>query len=488
MLSVDFNKKYIMETIRKVAIFKINEQNYIAFHFPTFTMLRVEEKNINAFKLLLEESSNDEEIAHNCNLEISYIKELKEQIPKEFYSEELFENDHQTQISQLTFLCSTNCNLRCKYCYAQDGSYEYPAENMPPETAEKTIEFFVDKYKNIASVLFFGGEALLNFEMIKAAVEKFKNLHLQGKISEIPRYSLISNGTLLNDEIIEYLSLNKFSLTISIDGNKIINDKLRIFPNGKGTFDVILNNILKIKKNYPNINIAWESTFTNVHESLGMTVEDVNNTLKEITGIEEGMIIPAIKSDHTNFEPNLKEVKKDLKKMFHDDWQNVYEGKRINDVDFLGTIVKFMDKSSSRYMCAMGFFLFSIAPNGDIFPCHMLTSGKKPDFFIGNINDDKDHLFSNIQKMSDKLKTYDKAKNSNCNNCFAAGFCGFCPAIHILENDFKVTEQYEDTCKLVQNQVKDFLFRMAEIRLDENKWNNLLKSVDISFTENTIVC
>lgn len=477
-----------METIRKVAIFKINEQNYIAFHFPTYTMLRVEEKNINIFKHLLKESYKDEEIANNCNSEISYIKEIKEQIPQEFFSEELFENKNQTEISKLIFLCTTNCNLRCKYCYAQDGSYEYPAENMPIETAEKTIDFFVEKYKYIDSILFFGGEALLNFNMIKVAVEKLQNLHLTGKISEIPRYSLITNGTLLNDEIIEFLSLYNFNLTISIDGSKIINDKLRIFANGEGTFDIIVNNIRKIKNSYPNINIAWESTFTNVHENLGMTVEDVSATLKEITGIEDGMIIPAIKSGDTNYAPNLKEVKKDLKKMFHDDWQNVYEGKRINDIDFLGTIVNFMDKSCSRYMCAMGFFAFSIAPKGDIFPCHMLTSGKKREFFIGNVHDNKDHLFSNIQKMGDKLTIYDKAKNKNCNNCYAVGFCSFCPAIHILENDFEVTEQYQDTCKLVKSQVEDFLIKMAEIRIDENKWNNLLKSIDISYAENSKVC
>jgi uncharacterized protein len=477
-----------METIKKVSIFRIDKENHLAFHFPTYSMLKVEEKNVNAFKLLLRQEKSDEEIAAVSNCDLGYIKELKEQIPQKFYSEELFEDKHQTEISQLTFLCSTNCNLRCKYCYAQEGSYEYPPENMDSEIALKTIDFFVEKYTGIESILFFGGEALLNFEMIKAVVEKFKNFNLIGEISYEPDYSLITNGTLLDDEIIEFLSEHHFNLTVSLDGNKAVNDELRVFPNDKGTFDIIVRNIKKIRNSYPNINVGWESTYTNVHEEMGITVDDVRESLKEITGIEDGIIVPAIKSNGVSFEPNLIKVEKEFSKMLHEDWQNVYEGKRINDLDFLGTIVHFMDKLFSRYMCAMGVFAFSIAPNGDIFPCHLITSGKNPDYLIGNINDDKDLLDKNFIRISEKLKIYDKAKNEKCSSCFAVGFCGFCPAVHILENDFQVAEQYEDTCKMVKSQVEDFLIKMAAIRMDEKKWNNLLHSIDISYVKKTKVC
>ncbi|RPH32209.1 MAG: radical SAM protein [Bacteroidales bacterium] len=477
-----------METIRKVAIFRIDEKNHLAFHFPTFSMLRVEDENINVFKMLIGKQNSVEEIASICSVDISYVKGLQNQIPLDFFSDELFEDKNQTEISQLTFLCSTSCNLRCKYCYAQEGSYDYPAENMSVDTANKTIDFFVEKYSNIGSILFFGGEALLNFKLIKSVVERLENFQKLGKISYLPKYSLITNGTLLNDEIMKFLSAHEFNVTVSIDGSKVINDELRVFPNGKGSFDVIIKNIKTIKDQYPKVNIGWECTYTNLHEKMGISIEDVRDNLKEITGIEDGQIIPAINSNNLIFAPNLKKVEKDFKKMLHDDWQNIYEGKRINDIDFLGTIIHFMDKSFSRYMCAMGFFAFSIAPNGDIFPCHLITSGKKTDFLIGNVNDDKEILSREISVMSDKLKIYDKAKNENCNNCFAVGFCGFCPAVHILENNFKITEQYQDTCEIVKSQVENFLVNMAAIRIDETKWKNLLQSVDISYYKEARAC
>jgi radical SAM protein with 4Fe4S-binding SPASM domain len=118
----------------------------------------------------------------------------------------------------------------------------------------------------------------------------------------------------------------------------------------------------------------------------------------------------------------------------------------------------------------------------------MLTDRNNREYFIGNVFDNWESLRNNIDLMSSKLKIYDKAQNEKCRNCFAVGFCGFCPALHILDNDFKVTEQYQDTCRRIRQQTEHFLVQMAKIRTNSKKWNNLLKGIDLSFTDEMQVC
>jgi len=154
-------------------------------------------------------------------------------------------------LNQLTLEITQNCNLRCKYCvYGEDYFYYRSRSNkkMEYEVTKKGIEYVFniinERNKKEFSLSFYGGEPLLNFEIIKKIVEYSKKLFNKWKL----RFSITTNGTLIDEEIINFLVLNNFQVLISLDGPKDVHDAKRIFTNGKGSFELIMDNLRKILK------------------------------------------------------------------------------------------------------------------------------------------------------------------------------------------------------------------------------------------------
>jgi uncharacterized protein len=133
-------------------------------------------------------------------------------------------------------MISQTCNLRCSYCYGDKGKFGSEGACMTKEVAEKAIRFLVEKSKIINSqyflITFFGGEPLLNFELIKFVIEFNKTEYPDKEFT----YTFTTNGTLFTHEIIDYIKSNNVSILISIDGDKKIHDSSRVFEDGKGSF------------------------------------------------------------------------------------------------------------------------------------------------------------------------------------------------------------------------------------------------------------
>lgn len=478
----------MIKRIKNVAFFEFEDNMYnIAFHIPTMTMLKLEKKFQIPVELLIEDKKNIDEICKETGLNEHELKQIKDNLPDDFFRSNyrIFDETMIEKMNcRLVLLASTSCNLRCKYCYAHEGNYNYPPQNMEYEIAKKTIDFFLNEYKRIGSILFFGGEATLNISLLESTTNLFRKYKDEGKIKKTPNYSLITNGLIMNNRIVEFIKTNDVAITVSIDGNKFAHDKLRIDKNGNGTYDLIIENINKLKNEFPEVNIGYECTFTKLHEDLGLTINDINNEIKKKTGIEYGSIIAATNTGNdTEYSPSIKNKNNEYDNIVKQTWEDLSSGKTVHDVDVLSQIINFAHKRVNRYMCAMGVYAFSITPNGDIYPCHMLCDGKKNDFLIGSILDDPNKLRASIASMINKLETYDKLNNEKCKNCFAIGFCGFCPALHILNNDFKVTDQYEKTCDMIRKQAEYFIIQMAKIRTNTEKWNNLLRGIEAAFKD-----
>jgi uncharacterized protein len=158
----------------------------------------------------------------------------------------------ETRMKQLILQVTQQCNLRCGYC-AYSGIYDknrtHSNKRMAFDTAQKAIDFFLERNTELSDVVisFYGGEPLLEFELIKQCVEYAKS-QVEGKRI---RFSMTTNGTLLTNRVIEFLVKNEFSLAISLDGSKQEHDANRKLANGGGSFDVIIGNIERIQKHYP---------------------------------------------------------------------------------------------------------------------------------------------------------------------------------------------------------------------------------------------
>ena len=143
-------------------------------------------------------------------------------------------------IKSMCINISHDCNLRCEYCFAAKGDFGQGRCLMPLETAKKAIDFIIANSgtRRNLEVDFFGGEPLMNFNVVKQTVAYARSIEKQHNKNF--RFTLTTNGLLLDDEKIAYLNQEMSNVVLSLDGRKEVNDRLRVTPNGKGCYDVIV--------------------------------------------------------------------------------------------------------------------------------------------------------------------------------------------------------------------------------------------------------
>ncbi|MBC7194635.1 MAG: radical SAM protein, partial [Caldisericia bacterium] len=162
-------------------------------------------------------------------------------------------------LKSLCLLISQKCNFKCDYCFVNEGKYNEKESLMDKETSFKAVDFLIENSKTKhVEIDFFGGEPLLNWDVVKETIEYGYKKAKENGIRI--RFSLTTNGALLNDDRLNFLIENSVSLIISLDGPKEINDIHRKLDNERGTFDLIFEKIKKIK-NYEGYYIR--GTFTN---------------------------------------------------------------------------------------------------------------------------------------------------------------------------------------------------------------------------------
>ncbi|HLP62529.1 MAG TPA: radical SAM protein, partial [Candidatus Deferrimicrobium sp.] len=180
------------------------------------------------------------------------------------------------QLKQVVFEVSQLCNLQCSYC-VYGGSYYYHRKNSSKslsfDTSRKVIDFFSEifgkRLQKELTVGFYGGEPLINFDVIEKIVDYSKKVFPNWVL----RFTITTNGTLLDDRMIHFLVKNNFSLMVSLDGNEKNHDSRRIFPDGSGSFHLIIENIEKIKNidnEYYNERVSFIITYSN-----DLPIEDV---------------------------------------------------------------------------------------------------------------------------------------------------------------------------------------------------------------------
>ncbi len=189
--------------------------------------------------------------------------------------------DERDILRRMEIIVTNECNLRCKYCYAHGGSYDMKVQKMSPYIACEYLEkLLLGKYRYVEYITFFGGEPTLCPDTILAICEFFENNVQKHNFEKMPKFSMISNGTLIDENMAEIIKKYDIGMTISIDGPEEINNLLRVDTFGKGSFERISRGIeLLVKKDVPPL--LLEATYTSKHKDLGYSKENIREYLKE---------------------------------------------------------------------------------------------------------------------------------------------------------------------------------------------------------------
>jgi radical SAM additional 4Fe4S-binding domain len=319
--------------------------------------------------------------------------------------------DHQKRI---TLLVAQDCNLACDYCFADKGVYGNQGK-MTVETACRAIDFLLHKSEEKIEYIvnFLGGEPLLNFPVIKKVAEYTTSISNR---KGIPVYlSMTTNGTILNDEILEFLKKYDVSVTVSIDGPKEIHDRYRKFADGSGSFETIVENLQRMVAKLTK-DIAVQVTLTK--QSLSM---DESRTYFEKMGfkhIEFSRASDHCKCNGTYFREEIKDNVPGNRS--GDDLQMAlkrYSGDQI--VSKCKNMKKFFTESLKKvnyYNCYAGIYTCAVDIKGDIYVCCLFVG--MPEFRIGNVWDGMDE-----GQYTKFFNDFEKSREV-CNLCWARTLCG----------------------------------------------------------------
>lgn len=332
-----------------------------------------------------------------------------------------------------------DCNLKCKYCFAEEGEYGGKRELMSLDVAKKSLEFLAKSSgtRHNLEIDFFGGEPLMNFDVVKETVEYGKELGK--KYNKDFRFTFTTNGVLLNDEIIKYSTDNMETLVLSIDGRKEVNDKIRPTPNGKGSYDIIMPKFKEVAeiRNQEGYNVRGTFTRHNLDFS-----KDVLHLADE--GFKQISLEPVVSSEDNDYyirEEDLPQIFDEYEKLAVEMIKRRDEGKGFNFFHFLIDLTGGACMAKRVVGCGAGTEYLSITPNGDLYPCHQFVGHEE--FKIGTIYDGVQNL--DLRSEFESCNVYSKEE---CRVCWNRFYCsGGCAANSYYSNG-DIKKPYDIGCQL----------------------------------------
>lgn len=324
-------------------------------------------------------------------------------------------------MERLTLIISNKCNMKCIYCYANGGNYKSAECLMDANLANRIFDHFVNRFGTFRQILFFGGEPLLAIHVIESVCIHVESLFQCNKIPFLPKFSIVTNGTLINKNH-KFLSLAKkfnFSITVSLDGPKDINNQTRKMKNGRGSFKKIISGLHGLKQE--NIPYSIECTYTPLHFKENWLLKDLYFYLltlmpKNVILIEE-MFSDILKEKNIiDFSNKISSQWISLFNHAIQDWKKYGNMRIAGPEKILGAIV-FKPVLLLKRFCEGGLESFTVNPEGMVYPCHILNNIEE--FCLGWYEDF-------IYIKSDILP---KKKDINeCKSCLIKNYCQTCPA------------------------------------------------------------
>ena len=362
----------------------------------------------------------DAEALKECYLE---LKELYED--KILFSEDDYEKYAAFAVaSPVKAMClhiAHDCNLRCQYCFASTGDFGTGRKLMPVETGKKAIDFLLEQSGNRENLEldFFGGEPLMNFDAVKEIVEYARMR--EKEYGKNFRFTITTNGMLLTDDKIEFINKEMSNVVLSIDGRPEVNDRIRLTPNGKGCYDIILPKFKKlVDARDKNKDYYVRGTFTKYNLDFAEDVFHLNEA-----GFDQISVEPVMcesKYSYALTEEDLPAVGEEYERLALRLLENDKAGKHFNFFHFMIDLEQGPCAIKRLRGCGCGNEYVAITPDGDIYPCHQFVGLEE--FKMGNLDEGTFDL--EMKKLFAGTHIYNKPK---CRECWAKFYCsGGCNA------------------------------------------------------------
>lgn len=394
------------------------------------------------------------------------IEELKKE--GKLFSEDKFKDlqiDIKARPTQLKALClhiAHDCNMCCKYCFAGEGEYSGDRSLMSFEVGKRALDFLIEQSgsrKNL-EVDFFGGEPLLNFDVVKHLVAYARSIEKEkGKNF---RFTLTTNGVLLDDEVMEWANKECYNVVLSLDGRKETNDRMRRTRNDKGTYDLILPKFQKMAKERNQQGYYIRGTYTHYNTDFANDILHLADMGFEQLAMEPVVTDP--KMDYALQESDIPKLKDQYDLLAKEMCKRNREGKGFTFFHYMIDLEGGPCIYKRISGCGVGTDYMAVTPWGDLYPCHQFVGDEK--FLLGNVFDGVKNT-----DIVNEFKLCNVYSREACQDCFAKLYCsGGCSA-NAYHTTGKITGTCDMSCELHRKRVENAIM----IKIDElfaNSENN----------------
>lgn len=375
-----------------------------------------------------------------------------------YVTEEMLRNEGAV-VKAMCLHVAHDCNMICTYCFGEQGSFAGSKCLMSVEVGKKAIDYLLRNSgtRRNLEIDFFGGEPLMNFGVVKELVAYGRQE--EQKYGKNIRFTITTNGLLLDSEKTQFINQEMDNVILSIDGRPEINDKMRKTVNGKPTYDKIISNYLEFTKQREGLYYV-RGTFTRNNLDFARDVEHLTSLGFRNVSVEP--VVTDLGQDYALQEEDRDRIFEEYDRLTELYLEKARKGEDFDFFHFNVDLEQGPCLLKRLSGCGAGTEYLAVSPEGDLYPCHQFVGNK--DFRIGNLSDD---LLSNNQRETFlKANIYEKEE---CRNCWARFYCsGGCHANAVNMNRDIMTP-YHLGCEMERKRVECAIGIYAVLGTEESE-------------------
>ena len=390
--------------------------------------------------------------------EIQYLIDAEELLTTDQYHDYVVDfKKRKTVVKALCLHIAHDCNLACQYCFAEEGEYHGRRALMSFEVGKKALDFLIANSGNRRNleVDFFGGEPLMNWEVVKQLVEYGRSK--EKEYNKNFRFTMTTNGVLLNDEIMEYCNREMSNVVLSLDGRKEVNDKMRPFRGGKGSYDLIVPKFRKFAEMRGDRDYYVRGTFTRHNLDFSKDVMEFADLGFRSMSIEP--VVAAPEEEYAIREEDLPQIMEEYDRLAEEYLKRKKEGRGFNFFHFNIDLNQGPCVAKRLSGCGSGTEYLAVTPWGDLYPCHQFVG--QEEFLLGNV----DTGVTN-ERIRDEFKLCNVYAEDKCRDCFARFYCSGGCAANSYNFHGSITDAYDIGCAMQKKRIECAIMLKAALAED----------------------
>lgn len=418
------------------------------------------EKSADEIVKYITETYTNEEITEqdvlNCISDVKSLEEAGKLYTPDTYEGMAFDfKNRNTVIKALCLHVAHTCNLNCSYCFASQGKYHGERALMSFEVGKRALDFLIENSgtRHNLEVDFFGGEPLMNWNVVKELVAYAR---VQEKIhNKNFRFTLTTNGVLVDDEVIDFCNKEMSNVVLSLDGRPEVHDRLRVDYMGRGSYDLIVPKFQEFVKRRGGKNYYMRGTFT--HNNIDFTNDIFHMADLGFTELSMEPVVCAPTDAAALTEEDLPVLFDQYEILAKEMIKRKKEGRPFTFYHYMLDLTHGPCIYKRISGCGSGTEYMAVTPTGELYPCHQFVGDTK--YLLGNIWDGVTN-----KDIQNEFKLCNAYAREECNDCWAKLYCSGGCAANSYHASGKITGIYEYGCELFKKRIECAVM----IQVDEN--------------------